>query len=128
MKRLPTATSKRPAPRSEAQQPTICRPSSPDSIDFAIQALGGSTEAIQLWKLPSKAVAASSQQRIAELEEEKNCLRRDINAEGQKCQLLLDLVPALRIEVDQLQRKVDEYDARIQEACQSWEAGRSVMT
>lgn len=128
MKRLSTAMGKRPAPRSEAQHPRMCRPSSPDSIDFAIQALGGNTEAIQLWKLPSKAVAASSQQRIAELEEEKNCLRRDIDAEGQKCKLLLDLVPALRSEVDQLQRKVEEYNAEIQEACKSWEAGRSAGT
>ncbi|KAJ2963058.1 hypothetical protein NQ176_g10879 [Zarea fungicola] len=93
----------------------MSRPSSPDSIDFAIQALGGNTETLELWKLPSKAVAASPQQRIAELEEEKNWLRLDINAECQKYKLLLALVPALRSQVDLLQRKVEEYDAEIQE-------------
>ncbi|KAM3552462.1 hypothetical protein ARSEF4850_007380 [Beauveria asiatica] len=114
------------SPPPEGQHQRMCRPSSPDSIDFAIEALGGKTEALQLWKLPSKAVAASPQQRIAELEDEKICLRRDINAEGEKCKLLLELVPALRETVDQLQRKVEQYNVEVREACRSWEAGQSV--
>ncbi|KAJ2972199.1 hypothetical protein NQ176_g7291 [Zarea fungicola] len=115
MKQSSIAMESQPAQRVVGQQVRMSRPSSPDSIDFAIQALGGNTETLELWKLPSKAVAASPQQRIAELEEEKSWLRLDINAEYQKYKLLLALVPALRSQVDQLQRKVEEYDAEIQE-------------
>ncbi|KAJ2981155.1 hypothetical protein NQ176_g2197 [Zarea fungicola] len=124
MKQSSIAMESQPAQRVVGQQVRMSRPSSPDSIDFAIRALGGNTETLELWKLPSKAVAASPQQRIAELEEEKNWLRLDINAECQKYKLLLALVPALRSQVDQLQRMVEEYDAEIQEVCKSWEASK----
>ncbi|KAJ3477395.1 hypothetical protein NLG97_g8852 [Lecanicillium saksenae] len=123
MKRLSIAL-RQQARRSETQHSVQARPSSPDSIDFAIQALGGTTEAIQLWRLPSKTVAASPQQRIAELEEERNCLRRDIDAEGQKCRRLLEIVPALRSQIGQLQQMVELYNVEIQEACIGWEASK----
>ncbi|TQV90472.1 hypothetical protein IF1G_10795 [Cordyceps javanica] len=123
MKRLSIAL-RQQARRSETQHSVQARPSSPDSIDFAIQALGGTTEAIQLWRLPSKTVAASPQQRIAELEEERNCLRRDIDAEGQKCRRLLEIVPALRSQIGQLQQMVELYNVEIQEACTGWEASK----
>lgn len=59
---------------------------------------------------------------VVRLLEERNCLRRDIDSESQKCRLLLEIAPALRSKIDQLQQMVELYNAEVQEACTGWEA------
>ena len=93
------------------------RPFSTGPVDFEIQAVDGDTSVVQLKPLPPKQRSASSQERIAELNEEIRQLKCELEYfENLTNNVLLRVMPIVHFHSYGLYAKVQKCNASIEQA------------